>query len=64
MFDPTDHEIVDYYLTMKVYYQLLPLHEILEFDVFQIDAMDVSQRFVILHFSMVQFETRKILECH
>lgn len=42
MFDPTDHEIVDYYLTTKVYYQLLSLHDILEFDVFQIDAMDVA----------------------
>jgi len=63
MFNPTDDEIVDYYLTRKVYYQLLPLHYILEFDVSQIDAMDVTQRFVILQFSMVQFETRKILKC-
>ena len=30
-FDPTDHELVDYYLTMKVYYKPIQFHDILRF---------------------------------
>jgi len=29
--DPTDHGLVDYYLTMKVYYKPIQFHDILRF---------------------------------
>jgi len=40
MWYPSDHELVYYYLIGKVYYKPLPLPDILEFDMFQIDAVD------------------------
>jgi len=38
-FDPTDHELVDYYLMRKVYYKPIKFHDILEFYIFQTEPL-------------------------